>query len=50
MANSELRAALEQRLSALAIPTEVVEHPEVSAPARALGPNGVGSAAGEAKV
>lgn len=29
MAGSELRAALEQRLGALAIRTEVVEHPEV---------------------
>lgn len=29
MAGLELRAALEQRLSALAIRTEVVEHPEV---------------------
>ncbi|GAB1295878.1 Prolyl-tRNA synthetase associated domain-containing protein 1 [Apodemus speciosus] len=29
MAGSALRAALEQRLGALAIPTEVVEHPEV---------------------
>ncbi|EPY88713.1 prolyl-tRNA synthetase associated domain-containing protein 1-like protein [Camelus ferus] len=29
MAGGELRAALEQRLSALAIRTEVVEHPEV---------------------
>ncbi|XP_073867891.1 uncharacterized protein isoform X3 [Macaca fascicularis] len=29
MAGAELRAALEQRLGALAIHTEVVEHPEV---------------------
>ena len=29
MAGGELRAALEQRLEALAIRTEVVEHPEV---------------------
>lgn len=29
MAGSELRAALEERLGALAIRTEVVEHPEV---------------------
>ena len=29
MAGAELRAALEQRLAALAIRTEVVEHPEV---------------------
>lgn len=29
MSGSELRAALEQRLSALAIRTEIVEHPEV---------------------
>lgn len=37
MAGGELRAALEQRLDALAIRTEVVEHPEVRRCAGAAG-------------
>jgi len=45
MAGAELRAALEQRLGALAIHTEVVEHPEVRRLCRDSPAGEVGSAA-----
>lgn len=45
MAGAGLRAALEQRLGALAIRTEVVEHPEVRCFCRDSPAGRVGSAA-----